>query len=49
MRELPSINLIKSITESGGKVAAYDPKNRSAKFYLDGIDLEYHIDKYTEN
>ena len=48
MREAPSINLIKSITESGGMVAAYDPKAiEQAKFYLDGIDLEYHIDKYT--
>ena len=48
MREAPSINLIKSITQSGGMVAAYDPKAiEQAKFYLDGIDLEYHIDKYT--
>tara|TARA_B100000683_G_scaffold232983_1_gene235311 strand:- start:260 stop:1579 length:1320 start_codon:yes stop_codon:yes gene_type:complete len=48
MREAPSINLIKSITESGGKVAAYDPKAiDQAKFYLEGIDLEYHSDKYS--
>ncbi|MAO72349.1 MAG: UDP-glucose 6-dehydrogenase [Flavobacteriales bacterium] len=48
MREAPSINLIKSITESGGKVAAYDPKAiDQAKFYLEAVDIEYHSDKYS--
>ena len=26
MREAPSINLIRSIVENGGEIAAYDPK-----------------------
>ena len=48
MREAPSINLIKSITESGGKIAAYDPKAiDQAKFYLEGVNVEYHSDKYS--
>ena len=48
MREAPSINLIKSITKNGGKVTAYDPKaTEQAKFYLEGINIEYHSDKYS--
>ena len=48
MREAPSINLIKSIAQSGGKVASYDPKAiDQAKFYLEGINIEYHSDKYS--
>lgn len=48
MREAPSINLIKSITQNSGKVAAYDPKAiDQAKFYLKDVDVEYHSDKYS--
>tara|TARA_B100000674_G_scaffold35881_1_gene25009 strand:- start:8664 stop:9983 length:1320 start_codon:yes stop_codon:yes gene_type:complete len=48
MREAPSINLIKSITQSGGNVSAYDPKAiDQAKFYLKDVTLEYHSDKYS--
>ena len=45
MRETPSINLIKSITESGG--VYYDPAKDQAKFYLEAVDIEYHSDKYS--
>jgi len=47
MREAPSINLIKSIISSGGKVNAYDPKAiHEAKFYLKDFDINYCADKY---
>ena len=48
MREAPSINLIKSIINAGGKVNAYDPKALDeAQFYLKGFDVDYYTDKYT--
>ena len=44
MREAPSINLIKSITQSGGNVSAYDPKAiDQAKFYLKDVFMVYLI------
>ena len=47
MREAPSINLIRSIVENGGEIAAYDPKAiKQAKFYLKDIKVEYHSNKY---
>ena len=47
MREAPSINLITSITNHGGRVNAYDPKSiYEAKFYLQGIDVNYYENKY---
>lgn len=47
MREAPSINLITSITNNGGRVNAYDPKSiYEAKFYLQGIDVNYYDNKY---
>ncbi len=47
MREAPSINLIRSIVNSGGKVNAYDPKAiAEAQHYLKGIDVNYCSDKY---
>ena len=48
MREAPSINIIKSIIESGGEVCAYDPKaTDQAKFYLKDIKVNYFSDKYS--
>ena len=48
MREAPSINLIRSINDAGGKVNAYDPKAiNEAKFYLKGMNVTYFPDKYT--
>ena len=48
MREAPSINLIRSINDAGGKVNAYDPKAiTEAKFYLKGMNVTYFSDKYT--
>ncbi len=48
MREAPSINLITSIVQAGGKVNAYDPKAiNEAKFYLKDIEVEYFQDKYS--
>ena len=48
MREAPSINLIQSIIESGGKVSAYDPEAiNEAKFYLKNYDVDYFNDKYS--
>ena len=47
MREAPSINLIKSIIDSGGHIQAYDPKAyEQAKFYLKGLDVLYCDNKY---
>lgn len=47
MREAPSINLIKSIIDAGGKVNAYDPKAiNEAKFYLKDMNVTYFPDKY---
>ena len=48
MREAPSINLIKSIVNVGGRVNAYDPKAiNEAKFYLKDIEIVYADDKYS--
>jgi len=48
MREAPSINLIQSILEAGGKVSAYDPKAMDeAKFYLKNTQVNYCNDKYS--
>tara|TARA_B100000902_G_scaffold18326_1_gene21968 strand:- start:16347 stop:17666 length:1320 start_codon:yes stop_codon:yes gene_type:complete len=48
MREAPSINIIKSIIESGGEVCAYDPKaTDQAKFYLKDTKVNYFSDKYS--
>jgi UDPglucose 6-dehydrogenase len=48
MREAPSINLINSIINNGGKVNAYDPKaTDQAKFYLKDLDVNYCEDKYS--
>jgi len=48
MREAPSINLINSIIENGGRVNAYDPKaTDQARFYLNDVDLKYCEDKYS--
>ena len=48
MREAPSINLINSIINNGGKVNAYDPKaTEQAKFYLKDLDVNYCEDKYS--
>ena len=48
MREAPSINLIRSVNDAGGKVNAYDPKAiTEAKFYLKGMNVTYFSDKYT--
>ena len=48
MREAPSINLINSIINNGGKVNAYDPKaTDQAKFYLKDLDVNYCKDKYS--
>tara|TARA_B100002052_G_scaffold43020_1_gene35445 strand:- start:50516 stop:51829 length:1314 start_codon:yes stop_codon:yes gene_type:complete len=48
MREAPSINLIRSINDAGGKVNAYDPKAiNEAKFYLKGMNVTYFSEKYT--
>ncbi len=47
MREAPSINLIQSITNSGGDIIAYDPKAyEQAKFYLEGLNVIYCDNKY---
>lgn len=47
MREAPSINLINSIVQAGGKVNAYDPKAiQEAKYYLKGVDVNYYENKY---
>jgi len=48
MREAPSINLINSIINNGGKVNAYDPKAiDQSKFYLKDLDVNYCMDKYS--
>ena len=48
MREAPSINLIKSISNNGGKLNVYDPKSiEQAKFYLKGIAVNYFDNKYS--
>ena len=48
MREAPSINLIRSIINAGGRVNAYDPKAlHEARFYLKGINVTYSDDKYS--
>tara|TARA_B100001758_G_scaffold247953_1_gene269022 strand:+ start:4767 stop:6089 length:1323 start_codon:yes stop_codon:yes gene_type:complete len=48
VREGPSLNLIRSIVAAGGEVNAYDPKAiTQAKFYLKGINVKYHSDKYS--
>ena len=47
MRQAPSINLIRSIIESGASVNAYDPKAiDQAKFYLKGLKVNYVDNKY---
>jgi UDPglucose 6-dehydrogenase len=47
MREAPSINLIKSIVDSGGSVNAYDPKAlREARYYLKDLGVNYFNNKY---
>ena len=47
MRQAPSINLIRSIIESGASVNAYDPKAiDQAKFYLKGLNVNYVDNKY---
>ena len=47
MREAPSIPLIKSLIEAGAIVNAYDPKaTQEAKFYLNGYDVNYYLNKY---
>ena len=48
MREAPSINLIKSIVNAGGKVNAYDPQaTDEAKKYLKEHKINYFNDKYS--
>ena len=40
--------MIKSIVAAGGEVNAYDPKAMlEAKFYLQGIEVNYFDDKYS--
>ena len=47
MREAPSIPLIKSLIEAGAFVNAYDPQaTQEAKFYLNGYDVNYYLNKY---
>ena len=47
MREASSIKLIQSIINAGGSVSAYDPKAiHEAKFYLQGLEVNYCSDKY---
>ena len=47
MREAPSINLINSIINHGGKVNAYDPKSiKQAKYYLRDLNVNYTDSKY---
>ena len=47
MREAPSIPLIKSLIEVGAIVNAYDPQaTQEAKFYLNGYDVNYYLNKY---
>ena len=47
MREAPSIPLIKSLIEAGANVNAYDPQaTQEAKFYLNGFDVNYCLNKY---
>ena len=47
MRQAPSINLIRSIIQSGASVNAYDPKAiDQAKFYLKGLKVNYVDNKY---
>ena len=47
MREAPSIPLIKSLIKAGATVNAYDPQAiQEAKFYLNGYDVNYYINKY---
>ena len=47
MREAPSIPLIKSLIEAGANVNAYDPQaTQEAKFYLNGFDVNYYLNKY---
>ena len=49
MREAPSINLINSIVNNGGKVNAYDPKamDEAQHFYLKDVpNITYFTAKY---
>ena len=47
MREAPSIPLIKSLIDAGAIVNAYDPQaTQEAKFYLNGYDVNYYLNKY---
>lgn len=47
MREAPSIDLIKSIIDHGGRVNAYDPKAiEQAKLYLKDLEINYYNNKY---
>ena len=49
MRESPAVNIIQSLTSSGAKVKAYDPKavNEAKEHYLKGNDrVEYCESKY---
>ena len=47
MREASSIPLIKSLIEAGAIVNAYDPQaTQEAKFYLNGYDVNYYLNKY---
>ena len=47
MREAPSIPLIKSLIEASAIVNAYDPQAiQEAKFYLNGYDVNYYLNKY---
>lgn len=49
MREAPSLEMIKALTQMGAKIKAYDPKaSKNAKFYIGQNPLlEYCNDKYT--
>lgn len=49
MREAPSLEMIKALTQMGAKIKAYDPKaSKNAKFYIgQNLLLEYCNDKYT--
>ena len=43
----PSIPLIKSLINSGANINAYDPQAiQEAKFYLNGYDVNYYLNKY---
>lgn len=49
MREAPSLEMIRALTQMGAKIRAYDPKaSENAKFYIGKNPLlEYCDDKYT--